>query len=100
MTYGELLHQLWQNGYMRIERDDRLLDVFPTEDREKGVELWEKWQNDEVKLLRIKLPFAVKTLQLYVLPKTTLEEWLGTNSKQKLSDQNPLVTGTEVTEKL
>ena len=40
-------------GFSRIERDDRLLDVFPKESIEKGVELWEKWTDTEVAIIRI-----------------------------------------------
>ncbi|HSX24440.1 MAG TPA: hypothetical protein VLG69_00535 [Candidatus Andersenbacteria bacterium] len=40
-------------GFTRIERDDRLLDVFPKETIEKGVELWEKWTDKEVEIIRI-----------------------------------------------
>ncbi|MCE9643275.1 MAG: hypothetical protein K8Q97_03045 [Candidatus Andersenbacteria bacterium] len=40
-------------GFSRIERDDRLLDVFPKESIEKGIELWEKWTDTEVEIIRI-----------------------------------------------
>lgn len=44
---------LISRGFNRVERDDRLLDVFPRETAEKGVELWEKWGPDGVELIRI-----------------------------------------------
>ncbi len=40
-------------GFNRVERDDRLLDVFPKETIEKGVEIWEKWTGDQVEIMRI-----------------------------------------------
>lgn len=58
MEYPELLRKLVASDFRRIERDDRLLDVFPGEDREKGIELWEKWEKDSIKIVRIHLPFS------------------------------------------
>ena len=38
--------------YERVERDDRLLDVFRQETAEKGVQLWVKW-GDIVEIIRV-----------------------------------------------
>lgn len=45
--------ELHDQGFERVERDDRLLDVFKYETPEKGVELWIKWENsEEVEIVR------------------------------------------------
>lgn len=44
-------NQVW--GFIRVERDDRLLDVFSKETLDKGVELWEKWNQDTIDIIRI-----------------------------------------------
>jgi hypothetical protein len=85
MTYTELLRQLYFAGYTRVERDDRLLDVFPKEDREKGVELWEKWGKKDVELLRVRLPFDAEKLKLYTIPRPKLEKLLQQNIVAELS---------------
>ena len=46
-------NQLQAAGFMRVERDDRLIDVFTQETLEKGVTLWEKWGEDEIEIVRI-----------------------------------------------
>lgn len=45
--------QLIDQGFSHVERDDRLLDIFPKATPEKGVELWEKWGKDTVEIVRI-----------------------------------------------
>lgn len=40
-------------GFRRVERDDRLFDVFPHLTREHGVEVWEKWTPKTVELILI-----------------------------------------------
>lgn len=45
--------QLQDAGFMRVERDDRLVDVFTKETLEKGVTLWEKWGDTEIELVRV-----------------------------------------------
>lgn len=49
-SYNELV----ADGFERVERDDRLLDVFPNEIREKGIELWDKWGVDTVEIVRLR----------------------------------------------
>jgi hypothetical protein len=100
MTYPELLQQLWQAGYGRVERDDRILDVFPNEDREKGVELWERWDTDVVKILRVRVPFNAKKLELYIIEKLVLEQLLQHNTIQKLAEYPLQAQGALVIEKL
>ncbi len=92
MTYQQFSRQLIQDGFDRVERDDRLLDIFPTETREKGVELWEKWlrlarlssrsargAKQEIKILRLHLPFSEKRMKLYSLPRVKIEMLLLSN---------------------
>ncbi len=86
MTYVELLKNLYHAGYDRIERDDRLLDVFTKEIREKGIELWEQWGPEEVKILRVRLPFDPDKLELFILARGQLESLLRRNLKSRLDD--------------
>lgn len=61
-------------GYERVERDDRLLDVFPKETRDKGVELWEKWGEETVEIVRLRvLPDQPKLTRVFQLPRKRLE---------------------------
>ena len=48
MIYSRLKEKLLKKGFNIVERDDRLLDIFPILTREKGVELWSKWGNDTI----------------------------------------------------
>lgn len=86
MTYTDLLHALYEAHYDRIERDDRLLDVFPTQIREKGVELWESWGDQEVKILRVRLPFDPEKLELFTLARGQVESLLRRNLMASLED--------------
>lgn len=85
MDNSELLQKLYRAGFTRVERDDRLLDVFPDETREWGVELWELWTKKEAKILRIRLPYSEKKLKLYVISKSTLERLLQDNKTAELN---------------
>lgn len=86
MNYAELLRALYHAGYQRVERDDRLLDVFPAEDREKGIELWERWSPEEVRVLRVRLPFELKHLQLFIFLRAALEKLLQENMVKDLEE--------------
>lgn len=86
MTYTDLLRFLYQAGYDRIERDDRLLDVFPKESREKGIELWEKWSEHEIKLVRVRWPFDPAKLELFTLARGQVESLLQRNLVAHLED--------------
>jgi hypothetical protein len=52
--------QTIEDGFSRIERDDRLLDVFPKETLDKGVQLYEKWTDTEVEIIRVHLKKVTK----------------------------------------
>lgn len=89
MEYLNLLNILARAGFTRIERDDRLLDVFLEEIREKGIELWEYWGKDTVYLIRIHLPFRPKFIKLYQIPRSKIEQLLQQNKTRKLSSLKP-----------
>jgi hypothetical protein len=76
MNYDYMSSRLLKAGFTRIERDDRLLDVFPDQTREKGVELWERWSNSDVFIVGIWLPYSRKHLCLYSVPRGKLAEAL------------------------
>jgi hypothetical protein len=66
-------------GFRRVERDDRLLDVFPQETREKGVELWENWLKEKVEIVRVLIdrPPGPKNIpQKFILDRRKLEQAL------------------------
>jgi len=86
MTYEELTATLMAGDWQRIERDDRLLDIFPTESREKGVELWELQHEAETLLLRVRLPYAEEKLLLYSIATPQLNYLLTSNHQSSLSD--------------
>lgn len=100
MTYSELLRLLFQAGFTRVERDDRLLDIFPTEDREKGVELWECWQAETIRILRVRLPFKAEQLKLYGFSRTGLEALLQANTVSTLADYPLIAAGEAVATKI
>ena len=85
MTYIDLINKLAQSGFNRVERDDRLLDVFPTEISEKGIELWERWDQVHISLVRIHLPFRPKFIKYYKLPRLKIEKSLYENKVRSLS---------------
>ena len=79
-AYDKYIKQLMDAGFERVERDDRLLDVFPEESREKGVELWSKIEGDEWVIIRLRvLPFNEKLTKRFVLDRRRLEEALMEN---------------------
>lgn len=99
MAYTDLLRALYEHGYDRVERDDRLLDVFTRESREKGVELWEKWprsagrvsrsarwDDQNIKILRVRFPFDPDKLELFTLARGQLESLLTRNQTAQLDD--------------
>ncbi|MEO6078075.1 MAG: hypothetical protein ABIP54_04775 [Candidatus Andersenbacteria bacterium] len=69
-----------EDGFSRIERDDRLLDVFPKETLDKGVQLYEKWTDTEVKIIRVHL----KNITKHVFPRTEIEKALKNNKRIEL----------------
>lgn len=76
MQYSQLTKKLLERGFTRVERDDRLLDVWPKEVPARGVELWQKWTDQEVQLVRLRLPFSEKKLSLILLPRPEIERML------------------------
>jgi hypothetical protein len=86
MLYQELVTSLVSEGYQRVERDDRLLDVLPTQTREKGIELWEKNEPTHVKIIRLSFPYQTKDVHSFVIPRLHLEHSLTNNSLLKLED--------------
>lgn len=90
MDYRQLLNWFKENNFMRIERDDRFLDIFPAEHSEKGIEVWEKWEADYVLLVRLHLPFRKKFVKLYKIPRKKLETALMENKVKKLTSYKPL----------
>jgi hypothetical protein len=67
---------LIEPGFERVERDDRLFDVFIGHDSEKGIELWDRWNEDTVDIIRIHLPKGDKGTQEYIMPRALVEEAL------------------------
>lgn len=93
LTYGDFLRQMFQGGFTRVERDDRLLDVFVSETREKGIELWEHWQAETVHIVRVSLPFQADSVTRYALARTTIEAALFANRTLGFSEFTPTPTG-------
>jgi len=79
-----LYNELVTEGFERVERDDRLLDVFPKEIREKGIELWDKWDVDTVEIIRLHVPKGRKGMTKHVFSRITIEHSLKNNTKQVL----------------
>ena len=79
-----LPRQLISDGFTRVERDDRLFDVFPQETRAWGVELWEKWGASEIHLVCIK---NERDMKKFTLPRALIEQALLENQKlEKIED--------------
>ena len=100
MTYEELLLKLMASDWQRVERDDRLLDIFPEEDREKGVELWEQQHGIDTLILRVRLPFSEDGLKLYTIAGAQLQHLLLQNTESNLADFEETETGSNVTRQL
>lgn len=84
MTYDQLKQSLSERGFTRVERDDRLLDILPTHIREKGIELWEKWSSDTVKLVRLRLPYNDKKIERFSLSRKKIKRALLNNQGVQL----------------
>ena len=84
MNYTERTTQLLANNFTRVERDDRLLDVFPLESSEKGIELWEKWTDETIEIIRLHLPYSAKREQTFSISKKEIERLLYENKKGSL----------------
>lgn len=95
MQYSSLVSLLFEKDFTRIERDDRLLDIMPEEDREKGVELWERYTDDKIQLVRVRLPYSVKKLKFYEISKQEFDMALLTNDTMSLGEVLPLKEGED-----
>ena len=71
-------------GFERIERDDRMLDIFPNETREKGIELWNKWNEETVEIIRLHLPSGEKGITRHVFSCKEVETALEENKTMQL----------------
>lgn len=91
VNYSRFLHIMYQARFQRVEKDDRLLDVFKGEDREKGIELWERWDKDNIYLIRL----HVADIALHVIPHPKLTRALLKNRRLKLSAYAPAASGEE-----
>ena len=80
----DLHSELVDEGFERVERDDRLLDVFPDEISEKGIELWDKWSADTVEIIRIHMPKGKKGITRSTFSRKDIEEALMNNQKIQL----------------
>lgn len=80
----DLYNQFIAEGFERVERDDRLLDVFPDETREKGVELWDKWAEDTVEIIRLHLPRGEKGMSRHIFQCHEIEAALSDNKAMDL----------------
>lgn len=80
----DVYNKLVGEGFERIERDDRMLDIFPNETREKGIELWDKWNEDTVEIIHIHIPKGKKGMSRYSFSRKELEQALMTHTKVRL----------------
>jgi aspartate aminotransferase-like enzyme len=65
--YKDIVNELLKEGFQRVERDDRLHDVFPRQTREKGIELWEKVGKTTVTIVRLREASASQKIQRFVI---------------------------------
>lgn len=80
-----------ERRFNRVERDDRLLDVFPKETRDQGVELWEKWGEETVEIVRLRvLPDQPKLTRVFQIPRKRLEAALLAGEVLSLASFDPL----------
>ena len=80
MQYRTLTKQLINQGFERIERDDRLLDILSNQTREKGIELWETNAADQMIILRFSLPYNSKKTAAFSIPRSHLTSSLLNNT--------------------
>jgi hypothetical protein len=66
-----------------------LLDVFPKETREKGVELWEQWDTDVVQLVRVTVPYNEKKTRHYLFKRADIEKALREHTELRLDMTSP-----------
>ncbi len=73
---ADLYKELSDEGFERVERDDRLLDVLVGHDREKGIELWDKWGEDTVEVIRLHIPRGEKGITRHEVSRKDIEQAL------------------------
>lgn len=81
---ANLYKELSDDGFERVERDDRLLDVFIGHNREKGIELWDKWGDDTVEIIRLHIPKGKKGITRHTVSRKKIEHALLTFKKIEL----------------
>lgn len=74
--YQTFTQQLLQQGYSRVELDDRLLDILSGNTLAKGVELWEKWEAKTIHFIRLHLPFHPKKAEKFSHSRKKIENLL------------------------
>jgi len=84
VSYQKVIKDLLEQGFNRVERDDRLLDVLTLETREKGIELWEKWDKEEIHITRIHEPQDIQSVIEYLLLRSLVEQALQNNTTIEL----------------
>lgn len=87
---ADLYKELSVEGFERVERDDRLLDVFTGHDREKGIELWDKWEDDTVEIIRLHIPKERKGITRFTVSRKEVEEALLTFKKIELDNNGAI----------
>lgn len=83
---GDLHDELITDGFERVERDDRLLDVFPNEISEKGIELWDRWSEDSVEIIRIHIPKSRKGMTRHTFSRKDIESALREYVRREIQD--------------
>jgi hypothetical protein len=96
MSHSEVTKVLQKDGFLQVEKDDRLLDIFSLDTRRYGIELWEKWVADDVYIVRFHLPFNIKKTQLFSISRKKIEQALRSNTPLQLSDTTPRTEGQEI----
>lgn len=87
MKYEEARQVLEAHHFQRAERDDRIFDVFAKEIRDKGVELWDRYSEEQLTVARLPVyPFRPKGITVTAIPKKKIEELLQQNKQTSLSD--------------
>jgi hypothetical protein len=84
MNYQQLTQKLLANGFTRVERDDRIIDIFPDQIRLKGVELWERWSPQKVTFIKLSIPYHTQKTEAFSAPKEIIESLLKTNKTTSL----------------
>lgn len=91
MEYQDLVAVFIKRGFTRVERDDRLLDVYPKDTREKGIELWQCWDEACVDIVRMHFPYDPTKVTAYRLPREVVEsDLLRSRVRESLLNADPV----------